>query len=178
MAPRLLLLLAAALAACGPPSPEQTRAEARRLRASFAPHHAAYAASLKDWNLAARLSLNWLDGPALTSTRSQAVADVRLLQERWAKVHFAPRVIHEALRFDRYQTPLVRAAHTEMLARLRRAYVESHDYQRYSQHAAQTSIHGAPPGRLPAPLAEFRRRLAARPPAVDDVSPLLASLPN
>lgn len=175
---RVCLLLAAALAGCGPPSPEQVRQEAARLRRSFDKHRPAYLRAIEATSLLVPESLAWLNGPATTAPRAQAVAEAHRLTERWARVYFAPRYIHEQLRHDEYSTPQVRAAHRRLLSLLKQRYFELHDYQRYAQHAAESSIHGAAPGRLPQPLQEFRRRLEARRPAVDEVTPLLDSLPR
>lgn len=180
MKPALLLaiLLAAALSACRQPSPSEIRAESLRLRASFAKHQPDYRAALASANALIPETLAWLDGPALTAPRSQAVAGARVLMDKWARLHFVPRVAHEQLRFDRYSSPQAKSAHRELLHRMKLIYVELHDYQRYCQHAVDSSMHGIPPGRLHPELAEFRRRLQSRPPFTDTLSPLLDPLPR
>lgn len=181
MKPALLLaiLLAAALAGCRQqPSPSELRAESLRLRASFAKHQPEHLAALDDANRLIPETLAWLDGPALTAPRSQAVAGARVLMDKWARLHFVPRVAHEQLRFDEYSSPQVKSAHRELLHRMKLIYVEFHDYQRYCQHAVESSMHGFPPGRLHPQLDEFRHRLQSRPPFTDNLSPLLDPLPR
>lgn len=168
-----LLLLAAAITGCRQPSPAEIRGESLRLRASFVKHQAEYRAALESANRLIPESLAFLDGPAITAPRSQAVSGARVLMDKWARLHFVPRVMHEQLRFDEYSTPQAKSAHRELLARMKLIYVELHDYQRYCQHAVDSSMHGLPPGRLHPELAEFRRRLESRPPFTDDLSPLL-----
>jgi len=97
--------------------------------------------------------------------------------DRWAKVYFTPRHMHEQLRSDTYQTHTVRAVQQQMLAHLKRLYFELHDYQRYAQHAAESTMHQTPPGRLPPALMEFEQRLSTRSPGRDEITPLLDSLP-
>jgi hypothetical protein len=172
------LVLLAFFAACRQPSPLEVRGESARLRASFAKHQPEYRAAMAAANLLIPETLAWLDGPALTAPRSHAGAGARILMDKWARLHFVPRVIHEQLRFDQYSSPQAKSAHRELLARMKLIYVELHDYQRYCQHAVESSMHGIPPGRLHPQLEEFRRRLQSRPPFTDTLSPLLDPLPR
>jgi len=172
------LLLIAGLTACGDPSPAEVADEAERLRASLRPHRAQYLQSIEIVNRLIPHTLEWLNGAAITAPRSQAVADAHMIMERWAQVHFVPRTIHEKLRAHRYQSTQVHDAHRRLLDLLKRDYFEWHDYQRYAQHAAESSMHNTSPGRLPPELEEFRLRLQARRPAVDQISPLLEALPR
>jgi hypothetical protein len=175
MKPALLavILLAVALSGCRQPSPAEIRGESLRLRALFAKYQPEYRAALDSANALIPDSLAWLDGPAITAPRSQAVAGARVLMDKWARIYFVPRVIHEQLRFDEYSSTQARSAHRELLARMKLIYVELHDYQRYCQHAVESSMHGLPPGRLHPQLVEFRHRLQSRAPFTDTLSPLL-----
>lgn len=172
------LLLLAGLPGCGDPSPAEVTIEAERLRASFHPHQRRYLDSIETVNRLIPQSLAWLNGAAITAPRAQAIADAHMIMERWAQVHFVPRTMHEKLRSDRYRTRQVRDAHRRLLDHLKRNYFEWHDYQRYAQNAAESSMHNTPSGRLPPELEEFRRRLEARPPVDDRISPLLNELPR
>jgi hypothetical protein len=98
--------------------------------------------------------------------------------DRWARVYFVPRYMHGQLRIDEYSSEQVKAVQGLLLDHLRRRYFELHDYQRYAQHASESEMHRAPPGRLPKELEEFRNRLRARVPSVDEIARLLASLPQ
>jgi hypothetical protein len=98
--------------------------------------------------------------------------------DRWAAVYFGPRYMHERLRFDRYSSAEVRTVQSKLLAHLKRRYFELHDYQRYAQRAGESEMHRTPAGRLPRQLEEFRARLEVRRPAVDEIGPLLAALPD
>jgi hypothetical protein len=171
-------LLAAALAGCGPPSAERVSEEASRLRKSFEKRHPDYLQSIEGANELAPETLAWLDGAAITAPRAQAVSDAHRFAEKWARVYFGPRYMHEQLRFDEYSAPEVHQAQGQALDHLKRWYFELHDYQRYAQHAAESSMHGAPPGVLPPQLQEFRRRLQARARSVDEITPVLESLPT
>ena len=171
------LLLMAGLPGCGDPSPAEVADEAERLRASFGPHRAGYLQSLDTVNRLIPDTLRWLDGAAITAPRAQAVADAHMIMERWAQVHFVPRTIHEKLRSNRYRAKQVSNTHRRLLDLLKRDYFEWHDYQRYAQRAAESSMHNTPPGRLPPELEQFRRRLRTRPPVDDPISPLLDELP-
>jgi hypothetical protein len=166
----------AALAGCSGPSPEETRREAMRLRASVEKYRSDYLNAVAAENRLAPETLAWLNGPAITAGRTQAVSDARRFMDLWARVYFAPRHMHEQLRLDEYSSPRVRAAHEIMLNRLKRRYFELHDYQRYAQHASESEMHHTPAGRLPKQLEEFRNRLQTREPAADEIGPLLDSL--
>ncbi len=170
-------LLISALAGCGIAHPD-AREDSHRLRASFRPFQEDYLHAIRAANQLTPDSLRWLNGEAITAPRGQAVAGAHMLMERWARAHFTPRVIHEKLRFDRYSSPAVRDAHQFILRHLRQIYVEYHDYQRYCQSAGESSMHGAPPGRLAPQLKAFRDRLETRQPGTDEVTPLLDSLPR
>ena len=176
MRPLIPVLSVCLIAGCGEPSPQAARQEAVRLRAALEKHRPAYLKSIADANRLSRETLAWLDGPAVSHSRSMALSEARTFADKWARVYFVPRVMHGQLRFDRYGSGQVRAAHRRVLDILRISYFELHDYQRYSQHASETNLHGAPPGRLPPPLEEFRRRLRARPPFSDELSPVISAL--
>ena len=173
-----LIILAVVLAGCGSPSPEEIRAESARLRGSFDKHRSDYMDAIEAANKLTPETIAWLDGAAITASRAQAVADTHMIMNKWAAAHFGPRYMHEQLRFDKYSAPEVVAVQKRMLDHLKRIYVEYHDYQRYAQHAADTSMHGMPAGRLPPQLQEFRRRLMERKPTADEITPLLDSLPK
>jgi hypothetical protein len=168
-----VIALSVMLAGCGRVSPEVARQEVARLRASFEKHRGAYLAGVEAENRLVPETLAWLKGGAVSAPRGEAVAGARLFREKWAKVHFVPRVIHEALRFDEYRSAEVRAAQRRMLEHLRRSYEETHVYQRYAQRASETRLHGAAVGVLPVELQAFRRGLEGRPRAADQVTPLL-----
>lgn len=165
-------------AGCGNVSPEQAKQEPAQLRRSVERFRAEYLESVESSNRLTQDTLAWLNGNAITEPRAQAVADAHMVMDRWAKLHFVPRYMHEQLRFDGYSRADVKSVQRRMLDLLRRDYVEYHDYQRYAQHAAETSMHGSPSGRLPAQLIEFRKRLETRTPSKDWLTPLLASLPD
>jgi len=150
------------LSGCGEPAPADIEAENRRFENRWRPHREEYLRSLTEARMAIQESLTWLNGEARTAPRTQAVSGARIVMERWAKIHFVPRVIHEELRFAEYRSSTVRARQRQLLDRLRREYVEWHDYQRYAQYAWQSSLHNTPPGQLPPQLQEFKRRLEAR----------------
>jgi hypothetical protein len=158
------------LTGCGEPSPAEIQAEQKRLEQRWRPNREKYLRSLSEADQATQESLAWLNGEALTAPRTQAVSGARIIMERWARIHFVPRVIHEELRFDDYRSRAVRSRQKQLLDRLRREYVEWHDYQRYAQYAWQTALHETPPGRLPPRLEEFRLRLQARPSAAADLA--------
>lgn len=147
---------------CVAPSPEETKAEHRRFAERWTPHREEYLRSLREADAATQESLDWLRGEAMTAPRTQAVSGARKIMDRWAKIHFVPRVIHENLRFDEFRSSAIQERQKRLLDRLRREYVEWHDYQRYAQYAWQNEMHGAPPGRLPPQLEEFKKRLEAR----------------
>lgn len=153
------------------PIPEQ----AARLRSRFGKYQAEYLASIDGENQLIGETLLWLNGRAVTAPRAEAAAEARKLMDRWASVYFVPRYMHEQLRFDRYSPPIQAVQHG-LLERLKRRYFELHDYQRYAQSAWQSGMHNTPVGRLPRELEEFRSRLEARAPAVDELGPLLTSL--
>jgi hypothetical protein len=163
-------------AACSGPSPDAIREEKARLRASIEKFYADYkAATLGEKQIVAD-SLAWLDGPAISAPREQAVAGARRLMDRWAVIYFVPRYMHEQLRFDRYSSGEARAAHRKILDDLKKRYFEWHDFQRYAQYASETELHRTPPGRLPPQLQEFRSRLQSRAPAVDEIGPVLDAI--
>jgi hypothetical protein len=114
----------------------------------------------------------------MTEPRAQAVADTHMVMERWAKMHFVPRHMHEQLRFAEYSREDVKRVQRRMLDLLRRDYIEYHDYQRYAQRAAESTMHQMPQGKLAPQLVEFRTRLETRRPSEDWLTPLLASLPQ
>lgn len=173
----LLPALLFVLAGCSP-SPEEVRQEAAKLRRSVEKHHGDYLRSVENANRLVPETLAWLDGPARDATRAQAASEAHRIAERWARVYFGPRWIHQQLRFDKYSSMEVHQAHGQLLDYLKRTYFELHDYQRYAQHAAESGMHGAPRGTLPPQLQEFRKRLAARPAAVDEITPVLEALPR
>jgi hypothetical protein len=150
--------LAMLLVACGPPPAN----EAARFQASYEPYMAEYRASIDTENKLIGDSLIWLDSAITIDSATD-------LMDRWAKVYFVPRWMHQQLRFDRYQSPQVRDIQTRILRHLKERYFELHDYQRYAQRTREK-------GPVAAQLEEFRLRLRARKPAVDQVTPLLESL--
>lgn len=170
--------VAAMLAGCGAPSPEEVRREAAQLRRTWGRHHADYLRSVEGANRLVPETLAWLDGPARHAPRAEASAGAQRIAERWARVYFGPRYMHEQLRFEKYASMEAHQAQGRLLDHLKRTYFELHDYQRYAQYAGETSMHGAPPGTLPPRLQEFRNRLAARAAAVDEITPVLESLPR
>lgn len=172
----LVILTACITAGCRSAPPETPSQQAARLRDSLEKHAHAYSANIADINRLIPETLAWLDGPAVSASRALAVSDARSFTAKWARVYFVPRTMHEELRFHRYSAPEVQAAQRRVLDHLRRDYFELHEYQRYCQHASETRLHNAPAGVLPAPLAEFRRRLAARAPFVDEITPVLPGL--
>jgi hypothetical protein len=148
------------------------------LEASFERYRAGYLKAIADENHLASQTLIWLKGAAVTADRTRAVAEARRYRDHWARVYFVFRHMHEQLRFDEYAASDVRNVHRQLLDGLKRRYIELHDYQRYAQYAAESEMHHTPAGRLPRELDEFRARLEARPPAANEIGPLLASLPN
>jgi hypothetical protein len=170
------LVLLAVLAGCRTRPPESERDQAARLRASYAKHLAGHLTSIGTENRLAHETLAWLNGTAITAPRAQALREARQWMDRWAKVYFVPRHMHEQLRFDEYSSPRIQAAQQQLLRHMQQRYFELHDYQRYAQQAAESEMHHTPAGRLPRQLVEFRQRLEARPPAADRIGPLLARL--
>ena len=166
----------ALLAACPFKPAEPVRQQVERLRASWEAHLPAYAASIEAENRLIPETIAWLKGSAVTAPRGQAAAEARRLMDRWARVYFVPRHMHEQLRFDAYSSARVTAVQKRLLAGLQRRYFELHEYQRYAQHAAESEMYNTRAGRLPRELEEFRTRLEARRPAVDEIRPLLEEL--
>jgi hypothetical protein len=152
------------------------RDQAARLRASYSKHLAEHHASIGTENRLIGETLEWLNGTAITAPRSQAVREARQLMDRWAKVYFVPRYMHEQLRYDKYSGFRVKAVQQQLLDHIKQRYFERHDYQRYAQHASESGLNNTPAGRLPPGLVEFRQRLEVRAPAVDGIGPLLATL--
>ena len=170
------LALLALLTGCTTRLPESERAQMARLRASYAIHFAGHEASIGAENRLIAETLAWLNGTAVTAPRAQAVQEARRWTDRWAKVYFVPRYMHEQLRYDEYQAPRVKAVQRQLLEHMKRRYFELHEYQRYAQNASESGFHNTPPGHLPHQLVEFRQKLEARAPAVDRIGPLLATL--
>ena len=166
----------ALLAGCSTRAPESERDQAARLQASYAIHFAGHEASIGTENRLLAETLAWLNGTAVTAPRAQAVQEARRWMDRWAKVYFVPRYMHEQLRYDEYRAPRVKAVQRQLLEHMKRRYFELHEYQRYAQNASESGFHNTPPGRLPQQLVEFRQKLEARAPAVDRIGPLLATL--
>jgi hypothetical protein len=173
---RICFALLTALTGCGDPSPEAVRREATRLQASVEKHRSDYLHAIAAENRLAPETLAWLKGAAITAARTYAVSDARRYMDRWARVYFGYRYMHQQLRSDEYASPRVRGVHREILEHLKRRYFETHDYQRYAQHASESEMYHTPAGRLPRQLREFRNRLEAQPPAVDEIGPLLDGL--
>ena len=121
-------------------------------------------------------TLAWLNGTAVTAPRTQAVREARHWMDRWARVYFVPRYMHEQLRYDHYSSPRIKAVQQQLLDHMKQRYVELHDYQRYAQRASESNMHNTQAGRLPPQLVEFRQRLEVRAPAADRIGPLLATL--
>jgi len=171
-------LLVVGLIACRHSAPTSPAHDAARLRSSFVPHRAPCLASLDAENALVPATLLWLNTSAATQPRSQLRSTACQFTERWARVYLVPRHIHQLLRFDRYTPGPVEDAHTRLLERLRVRYFLLHEYQRYGQRACEASaqsynVPGLPPG-----LAEFRARLQAHPQAIDELTPVLDSLPR
>ncbi|MBL0156716.1 MAG: hypothetical protein IPP47_06385 [Bryobacterales bacterium] len=171
-------LLAVGLAACRHTPPSSPAHDASRLRSSFAQHQSAYLASLAAENALVSATLQWLNTSAATQPRSQLRSTACQFTERWARVYFVPRHIHQLLRFDRYTPGPVEDAHTRLLERLRVRYFLLHEYQRYGQRACEASVQSYNVPGLPPGLAEFRARLQAHPQAIDELTPLLDALPR
>jgi hypothetical protein len=168
-----IVLAALAFLSCGAPSPEVTRDEARRLRASFARHRIAYTESIELENRLVPETLEWLDAGQAEQTRSQACR----LMDRWASAYFGPRVIHGEMRFEEYTSPQVRRMHRMMLEKLKQRYFVLHDYQRYAQAACRAETRPAR-ALIRGELEEFRGRIQSHPRALDEITGLLASLPD
>jgi hypothetical protein len=172
----LPVVLAALLAACGT-SPQETREQSARLRASIEKYRAEYLQSIETENRLIPETIVWLAGSALTAPRAQAVAEARDFMDRWARVYFVPRYMHGQLRSDEYSSAEVKELQRRMLDGLKRRYFELHDYQRYAQYASESEMGHTPAGLLSKELQEFRKRLQARAPAVDEIGPVLNALP-
>lgn len=171
-------LLAVALAACRHTVPSSPSQDAERLRSSFAQHRASYQASIEAENALVSATLLWLNTSASTQSRSQLRSTACQFTERWARVYFVPRELHQHLRFDPYPPGPVEEAHATLLERLRVRYFLLHEYQRYGQRACEASVQSYNVPGLPPGLTEFRARLQAHPKAVDELTPLLDSLPR
>lgn len=150
--------------------------EAARLRASIEKLGAEYRQSLEAEDRLAAETIAWLKGDAVTAPRSQALARARQLMDRWARVYFVPRYMHEQLRFDEYSAARVRTVQRRLLDSLKLRYFELHEYQRYAQRASESEMHHTPAGRLAGELQEFQRRLESRQPATDEIQPLMETL--
>lgn len=167
-----------ALCACRQAPQPSSSQEAARLRSSFATHRAAYLASIEAENALVPATLRWLDGPAATQPRSLLRSTACRFTERWARVYFGPRHMQEQMRSETYAHGPLQDAHRRLMERLRQRYFLLHEYQRYSQRACEApplayNAPGLPPG-----LLEFRNRLRVHPQAVDEITPVLASLPR
>lgn len=172
---RRIVVLLALLGSCRSHPQERLPEQAARLRSAFGKYRAEYLASIDAENRLIAETLLWLNGNAVTAPRAEAAAEARRLMDRWARVYFVPRYMHAQLRLDRYSPP-IQAVQQRLLERLKRRYFELHDYQRYAQSAWESGMHNTRAGRLPKELEEFRSRLGARAPAVDELWPLLDSL--
>ena len=170
------LALLAFLAGCSTRPAESERDQAARLRASYQKYLDDHLASIEAETRLTAETLVWLNGSAVTAQRAHAQQEARQFMERWAKVYFVPRYMHEQLRYDAYSSPRVKAVQQQLLGHMKQRYFELHDYQRYAQYASESGLHKSPPGRLPPQLVEFRQRLQVRAPAVDRIGPLLAAL--
>lgn len=151
--------------------------QAARLCASIEAHRAEYRRRIAEENRLRLETLDWLQGTAVTAPRAEAVREARRFMDRWAKVYFVPRWMHERLRQDVYSSGEVRGVQARVLGHLKERYFELHDYQRYAQGASESEMHHTPAGRLPAQLREFALRLEARPAARDELAGLLDGLP-
>lgn len=172
------LAAVAACCACAAPTHDEIRQESARLRKVMEQHLPEYRKAVDEENRLIPATLQWLRAEAVTAPRSAAAPTARQWMDRWAKVYFVPRYMHELRRGDEYRTAPAREAQKRILAHLKERYFELHDYQRYAQHASESGMHNSPAGRLPAELTEFQRRLEARAPARDVITPLLAALPD
>jgi hypothetical protein len=152
--------------------------EAARLRASIEKFSSEYRQAIDAENRLRSETLAWLRSSAVTASRAEAAREARLLMDRWARVYFVPRWMHEKLRHDQYSSTEVRAMQARVLGHLKRRYIELHDYQRYAQHASESGMHHTPVGYLPAQLKEFQLRLEGRPVATDELGGMLAELPG
>jgi hypothetical protein len=166
----------AATAGCRHSSTAPVQAEAASILASAEKFYGEYVESIDAENKLISLTISWLHGDALTAARTHALSDARRLTDRWARVYFVPRHMHEKLRFDEYSSTQVKGIQRQMLAVLKRRYFELHEFQRYAQRSAESEIQGTPAGRLPQGLLEFRNRLEARTPAIDEIGPMLTIL--
>ena len=169
-------VLLALLIGCSRRVPESESAQAARLRASYAVYLSGHLTSIAAEEQLAAETLAWLNGTAISAPRTQAVREARHWMDRWAKVYFVPRYMHEKLRYDHYSSPRIRAIQQQLLDHMKQRYFELHDYQRYAQSASESNMHNTQPGRLAPQLVEFRQRLEVRAPAADRISPLLAAL--
>ena len=161
---RRILLVVAFLVGCSGPTPEETWREAARFRASLEKYRVEYVQGIETENRLTGETLVWLKGAAVTGSHTRAMSDARQFTDRWARVYFVPRYMHEQLRFDRYDSMEVRAVQSRVLGHLKKRYFELHDYQRYCQG-------------FPAGHRDFERRLEVRAVARDELPGLLASLP-
>lgn len=170
------LAVVVVLAGCRSGPVASVHEEAARLRTSFEKYAAAYRESVEAENRLRAATIGWLKAGAVTASRTQAISEARQVTDRWARIYFVPRHMHEQLRFDVYASTEVRAVQQQMLEHLKRRYFELHEYQRYAQAASETEMHHMPAGRLAVELVEFRSRLEGRRPAVDELGPFLATL--
>jgi hypothetical protein len=165
------------LAGCTPEG-ETERDQAARLRSSVDKFRSEYREAIKVENQLIAETIAWLRGSARSAPRAHAIADARVFMDRWAKVYFVPRWMHEKLRYDQYSSVAVKAVQARVLDYLKRRYFELHDYQRYAQHASESEIQRTPVGYLPEDLKEFQLRLEARQPATNEIDAMLAALPG
>ena len=161
---RGMLWVVAILIGCSGPTPEETRREAARFRASVEKYRAEYVQEIEKENRLTGETLVWLKGAAVTGSYTRRMADARQFTDRWARVYFVPRTMHEQLRFDWYASAEVRAVQGRVLDHLRARYFELHEYQRYAQ--------GFPVG-----CRDFERRLEVRGVTRDELFGMLGSLP-
>ena len=173
---RSTLILMLLLAACRPPSAEETRAEAASLRASLERHRGQYLKSIEAENLLVRETLAWLNGGLESRNRGLLRSEAGRFMEKWARVYFVPREMHAAIRESRFRSETVREAHQRVLDHLKKRYFELHDFQRYAQYTNEAAESSMPLGRMPDRLAEFRTRLEGRPDARDEITGALETL--
>ncbi len=122
-------------------------------------------------------TLAWLNGPAAMQPRAALRATACELAGRWARVYFGPRPMQEPMRSAHYAQGAVRQTHRRMMEHLRQRYTLVHEYQRYAQRACESPVTSYNTPGCPPKLLEFRTRLQTHPKAVDQLTPMLASLP-
>ncbi len=166
------------LSACRPFTQPSAAEEAARLRSSYSAHRVAYLESIEGENALVPATLQWLDGPASTQSRSLLRSTACQFTDRWARVYFGPRHMQEQMRSEVYAAGPVQDAHRRVMERLRQRYFLLHEYQRYSQRACEAPPAGYNAPGLPPGLVEFRNRLQVHTKAVDEITPVLESLPR